>query len=126
MHYTVVQRDLSSRKEVFRSCFKAGLIGGILFSFIAWIFLGIFGGNITYSDIEKNRLKNLAYRLGIGTSIGFYYGILLFIVLLMLGIQQRSVQKIIMGFVLLLPFILLGGFCVKKYKRGIPVIKEQE
>ena len=120
----ITRVDNSTRKGVFKSTFITTIVTGIIFCFIGWM-IGLTGGNVKYSDSEKNRLNLLGGRLGVGVAIGFFWGIILSIGLMVNGIRDINVLSIICSVLAFPTSIWLGISCIKKYNSQLKTIVER-
>ena len=124
MGYWRTYEDKSTRKGVFKSTFITYLVMGIIFCFISWI-MALFGGNVKYSDSEKNRLNLLGGRLGTGVAIGFSWGLIWSAALIVNGIRNGNISNIIIGILLIPLCILLAIYCIRRYLKEMKNIKER-
>ena len=118
------QVDNSTRKGLFKSSYISNIVLSIIFAFIGWM-IGLMGDNVRYSDYEKNRLHALGNRLGVGTAIGFFWGVILGIGLFVNGIRNSNVFYIIISILAIPLSIWLGVACVRKYKNTLNNIIEK-
>ncbi len=115
------QIDTSTNKDVFESTFTSFIIVGIVGCFLGWLF-GITGAFTSYSNKEKEKLKLSGGRLGVGVSIGFFWGIAIGLGLLINGIRQNNMALWLPSVFIFPLSIILGIYCVKKYKSILKTI----